>query len=202
MEEQKDRGFKQEPIAAAHHGTLVDVCNWVQLAFRLVALFGEPAKWVVKEIANAWDLYSTSPQDEAHKAFAQKVDEIGQRWEDTTKKIILAKEQEFGKSLGVGVIPLEKPKPPIDPQLREFYIMRENIKTMLAALEARYTARLYMIEEEYLKCLRRAYTYIQKVACENKKKVEIEKLKREYNPEKQVLLARLEEINRAIATLK
>jgi len=114
----------------------------------------------------------------------------------------LAKERDFGRFFGVGVIPLERPKPPIDPQLREFYIMRENIKIMLAALEARYTARLNIIEEEYLKCLKRAYTYIQKVACDNKKKEEIEKLKKEYNPEKQVLLARLEEINRAIATLK
>jgi len=202
MQEERNRGFTQTPEAAAHHGTLVDVCNWVQLAFRLVALFGEPAKWVVKEIANAWDLYSTSPQDEAHKAFARKVDEIGQRWEDTTKKIILAKEQEFGKFLGAGVIPLEKPKPPIDPQLREFYIMRENIKIMLAALEARYTARLYMIEEEYQKCSRRAYAIKEQAMCYHKRTVETEKLKKEYNSEKQVLLARLEEINRAIATLK
>jgi len=202
MQEEKDRGFKQEPIAAAHHGTLIDVCNWVQLAFRLVALFGEPAKWVVKEIANAWDLYSTSPQDEAHKAFARKVDEIGQRWEELTEKLILAEEQAFGKLLGVGVTKLEKPKIPRDVQLKEFYIMREKVKKALADLERRYQARLHQIEKDFKRCRKRARKRHAISGCERVRKRRIEEAKKEYNEEKQMLLRQLQEINKAIAELK
>jgi len=202
MEEQRERGFKQEPIAAAHHGTLVDVCNWTQLAFRLVALFGEPAKWVVKEIANAWDLYSTSPQDEAHKAFARKVDELGQRWEELTEKLILTEEQAFGKLLGVGVAHLEKPKIPRDVQLKEFYIMREKVKKALADLEARYKTRLYQIEKEYKECFRRARRRHATVICRRKRDKQIEEAKKEYNAEKQMLLKQLQEINEMIASVK
>jgi len=202
MQEEKDRGFTQTPEAAAHHGTLVDVCNWVQLAFRLVALFGEPAKWVVKEIANAWDLYSTSPQDEAHKAFARKVDEIGQRWEELTKTLILAEEQKFGKMLGAGVTYIERPAVPVDTRLRDLYFERAKIFGALANLESRYQTRLHCIESEFNECMRHAMFIFQKEACKRKKEKRINEAKKEYNEEKIKLLRQLQEIELRIAALR
>jgi len=201
MEEQKDRGFKQEPIAAARHGTLVDVCNWVQLAFRFVAVFGEPAKWVVKEIANAWDLYSTSPQDEAHRAFREKVEELGQMWERRTKRLIWDEEASFGRLLGVGPTIIETPRPPPSGLLEELYFEKAEITRRLADLERRYSTRLNQIEDEYTRCLRRARHLSDRVLCNSTRTAQIEEARREYNEEKQLLLTQLQEINREIARL-
>ena len=202
MEEQRERGFTQTSEAAAHHGTLVDVCNWVQLAFRLVALFGEPAKWVVKEIANAWDLYSTSPQDEAHKAFEVTVDELGRIWRESTEKIILAEEQAFGKLLGVGPAILEKPAIPKDALLKEYYKLRKKAKDSLAELDRKYKTRLNQIEKDFRNCRNRARSIQELEACKKKREIEIQILKVFYNKEKQMLLKQLQEIDKTISKLK
>jgi len=201
MEEQKDRGFKQEPIAAAHHGTLVDVCNWVQLAFRLVALFGEPAKWVVKEIANAWDLYSTSPQDEAHKAFAQKVDEIGKRYENLTKTLIRVEEQKFDQTLRGRLGFIERPPVPAHPRLRDLYFERAKVVGALADLESKYVTLLNSIQADFNECMRRAYYGWEKDWCVRDKNRRLSEAKKEYNEEKIKLLRQLQEIEFEIAAL-
>jgi len=203
MSNERERCFKQEPEAEAHHGRLVAICDYVQLAYRFVTLFGEPAKRVVKQLANTLDLYSTSPHDEAHKTFERKVDDLGHNWKNLTKAIVRSETIAFAKQLGVKPSIIEEIKVPKEPFLRELYKRREEIKRKLGDLDEDYNAKLQAIEEDFKRCLSHCRGFIRCVSqCIAIRKKRIDELNRKYNSEKLLLLHELQELDKTIAEMR
>jgi len=77
MEERKECEVYQSKEAILHHGEFFALCDFIKAALRLSVILGEPAKKAIAQIAKTIDYYTSSPQDDAHKAFAEKCREFG-----------------------------------------------------------------------------------------------------------------------------
>ena len=69
-------GFEvKKELRERERGTILPSCPWLDAAERIIAQLGRPAAELTKLFAQQLDLYSLSPQEEAHKAFERKVEE-------------------------------------------------------------------------------------------------------------------------------
>jgi len=165
-------------------------------------LFGEPAKWVVKEIANVWDFYSTSPQDEGHKAFKQRVDEYGKIFEDITKKAIAVAEEDFSKLIGTTPPLVFGPPAPKSMALKELYERRQKIRSEIAKLDSYYGPRIQALKNKYYECLRRIRDPRYCADWFKKYKPELKRLENEYHSKRAALYKELQKINELVALVE
>jgi len=74
-EEWEKLGIKADfSVRARIRGWILPSCPWIDAAERITRVIGRPAAELTKLISNQLDLYSLSPQEEAHKAFEETVD--------------------------------------------------------------------------------------------------------------------------------
>jgi len=69
-------GFEvKKELRERERGKILPSCPWLDAAERIITQLGRPAAELTKLFAQQLDLYSLSPQEEAHKAFERKVEE-------------------------------------------------------------------------------------------------------------------------------
>jgi len=74
--EWKKLGIETDWVTRARiRGTILPACPWLDAAQRMVTVVGRPAAELTKLFAQQLDLYSLSPEEEAHKEFERKVEE-------------------------------------------------------------------------------------------------------------------------------
>ena len=75
-EEFEREGFEvKKELRERERGKILPSCPWLDAAERIITQLGRPAAELTKLFAQQLDLYSLSPQEEAHKAFERKVEE-------------------------------------------------------------------------------------------------------------------------------
>lgn len=73
--EWKELGIETDWVTRARiRGFILPSCPWLDAAQRMVNIVGRPAAELTKLFSQQLDLYSLSPQEEAHKEFERKVD--------------------------------------------------------------------------------------------------------------------------------
>jgi len=88
--EWKELGIETDWVTRARiRGFILPSCPWLDAAQRMVNIVGRPAAELTKLFSDQLELYSLSPQEEAHKEFERKV-ETGTREERVKLQMAMA----------------------------------------------------------------------------------------------------------------
>ena len=82
---------EDKKVFELRYGRVWPTCPYIKAAMRMIAILGEPAKEIAHLTAKTLDYYTSSPEEEAERAFGKACDECG--------KILKKEIIDFGKTL-------------------------------------------------------------------------------------------------------